>query len=111
MITMTEVAQKELEAYFEGKEREVIRVYMAHGGCSGPKLAMALDAAGEDDETCTTAGFTFCMEKPLIAILGDITIDLGPMGFIIESANPLPVSEGHGGGCCGSCSCGSSCGS
>ena len=51
MISLTEEARKELEAYFEGKEKTPIRVYLAPGGCSGPRLALALDEPGEDDET------------------------------------------------------------
>lgn len=36
MITLSENARKELEAYFADKERQTIRVYLAPGGCSGP---------------------------------------------------------------------------
>lgn len=32
MITVTEKAQKELEAYFSGKEKTPIRIYLAAGG-------------------------------------------------------------------------------
>ena len=32
MISLTEEARKELEAYFEGKEKTPIRVYLAPGG-------------------------------------------------------------------------------
>lgn len=45
MLELTESAQKELAAFFEGKEKSTIRVYLAPGGCSGPHLALALDAA------------------------------------------------------------------
>lgn len=105
MITITEPAAKELEAYFADKEKENIRIYLAHGGCSGPRLALALDAAGADDDSYSQAGFSFCMEKTLATTLGDVTIDLTPMGFALESSNPLPAAQGgcgcncSGGGC------------
>ncbi|MEG2172965.1 MAG: IscA/HesB family protein [Desulfovibrionaceae bacterium] len=105
MITMTDAVCTELEGYFADKEKENIRIYLAHGGCGGPKLALALDAATDEDESFSLSGFSFCMEKNLVSTLGDIHIDLTPMGFSLEAANPLPTSEG----CCGSCSCGGSC--
>lgn len=104
MITITDPAAKELEAYFADKEKENIRIYLAHGGCSGPRLALALDAASDEDDSYSQGGFTFCMEKSLATTLGDVSIDLTPMGFALESSNPLPAPEGG----CG-CSCGGSC--
>ena len=65
MISLTEEARKELEAYFEGKEKTPIRVYLAPGGCSGPRLALALDEPGEDDETSEDNGLTLCINKEL----------------------------------------------
>ena len=32
MLTLSEDARNELEAYFDGKERKTIRVFMAPGG-------------------------------------------------------------------------------
>ena len=32
MLELTEAARKELEAYFAGKEKSAIRVYLAPGG-------------------------------------------------------------------------------
>ena len=49
MITLSENARKELEAYFADKERQTIRVYLAPGGCSGPRLVLALDEPGDED--------------------------------------------------------------
>ena len=65
MISLTEEARKELEAYFEGKEKTPIRVYLAPGGCSGPRLALALDEPGEDDETSEDNGLTLCINNTL----------------------------------------------
>lgn len=110
MITISDPAAEELKAYFADKEKETIRIYLAHGGCSGPRLALALDAASDEDESFTQGDFTFCMDKTLATTLGDVSIDLTPMGFALESSNPLPAGEGgcgSGGG--GGCSCSGGC--
>lgn len=107
MITVTNAARKELEAYFTDKERETIRVYLAPGGCGGPRLSLALDKPGEDDASFEDGGFTFCINKGLLEKAASVTIDLSEMGFTVEAAAPLEL--GGSGGACGSC-CGG-CGS
>ena len=108
MISLTEEARKELEAYFEGKEKTPIRVYLAPGGCSGPRLALALDEPGEDDETSEDNGLTLCINKELVEKVGAVTVGMTHMGFVVESEIPLP-SGGNGGGCSSCCGgCGSS---
>ena len=104
MISLTEEARKELEAYFEGKEKTPIRVYLAPGGCSGPRLALALDEPGEDDETSENNGLTLCINKELAEKVGAVTVGMTHMGFVVESEIPLP-SGGNGGcsSCCGGC--------
>ena len=97
MISLTEEARKELEAYFEGKEKTPIRVYLAPGGCSGPRLALALDEPGEDDETSEDNGLTLCINKELAEKVGAVTVGMTHMGFVVESEIPLP-SGGNGGG-------------
>lgn len=110
MITISESASTELEGFFSDKEKETIRIYLS-GGCGGPRLALALDAASDADETYTQSGFTFCIDKELAASLGDVHMDLTPMGFAVESTNPLPEGGGGGCGCGSSCGCGGSCAS
>ena len=90
MISLTEEARKELEAYFEGKEKTPIRVYLAPGGCSGPRLALALDEPGEDDETSEDNGLTLCINKELAEKVGAVTVGMTHMGFVVESEIPLP---------------------
>ncbi len=111
MITITESVRKELENYFNGKEKETIRVYLASGGCSGPRLALALDEPGEEDAVYTTDGFTFCLSKELEAMVGNLSIDFATMGFVVDSEIPLPRPAGGGcGSCCSSCGSQSGCG-
>ena len=73
------------------------------GGCSGPRLALALDAPGDDDQVFTEQGHTFCINKELLSQTGAVKVDLTYMGFTVESANEL---EGSGGGCGGCASAG-----
>lgn len=102
MISVTEEAQKELEAYFDGKEKSPIRVYLSPSGCSGPRLALALDEPGEEDEKNEASGFLFCINKDLSEKVGAVSISVTPMGFIVDSEIPLP-SGGGCSSCCGSC--------
>jgi len=105
MLELSESAQKELEAYFEGKERGVIRIYLAPGGCSGPRLALGLDESAPDDDVEEQGGFKFCINRKLAEQIGSAKIDLNQMGFVVEPENPLPQPEGGSacGGCCGGC--------
>ncbi len=99
MITVTEKAQQELNAYFEGKEVGAIRVHLAQGGCSGPRLMLALDEANANDEVFVQNNYTYCIEKELLQQAKSVTIDFTYMGFSVESE----VSFGGGG--CGSGGC------
>lgn len=104
MFELSDDAKKELDAYFEGKDKGTIRIYLAPGGCSGPSLRLALDDAGADDDTEELGGYKFCINRELLGQIGGGKIDVTPMGFIVEPTNPLPESAGGGcGGCCGGC--------
>ncbi len=105
MITLSESAVKELDEFFSDKEKSPIRVYLAPGGCSGPRLALALDAPGEDDDVSDQGGYSFCINKDLFAQTGDISVDVTYMGFAVDSVNPI------GGGGCHSCASGGGCAS
>lgn len=106
MLELTENAQKELESYFEGKEKNTIRIHLTPGGCCGPRLALALDNATDEDQSEEVKGFTFCINKQLLAQIEGVKIDLDYMGFTVIPNVPLPEVEG--GGCA---SCGGGCGS
>lgn len=101
MLTISENAKKELDEFFSDKDKSPIRIYLAPGGCSGPRLALALDNPGDDDRSFDEAGYSFCINTDLFEQTGDISVDVTHMGFAIESANPI-----GGGGCCGCASAG-----
>ena len=106
MLKITENARKELEAFFSDKPKSTIRIYLAPGGCSGPRLGLALDEAMEDDNTMEQDGFQFCVTKALWEQIGGVTIDLSYMGFALEPDIPLPNVGSSCGSCCGSCGTG-----
>lgn len=110
MFSMTDPAKQELEAYFADKDKTPIRIYLA-GGCGGPRLALALDEPGEDDTVVEDSGFSFCINKELLSLVGSVAVDMTPMGFSVEPEFPLPnAGGGCGGGCCSSgCSSGGGC--
>jgi len=103
MLELTESAQKELAAFFEGKEKSTIRIYLAPGGCSGPHLALALDAATDEDTSEDQGGFTFCINNELLAQVEGVKIDLSYMGFVVEPTVPLPQTGGGCSSCSGGC--------
>ena len=103
MLTLSENAVMELKKFFEDRgETSPIRIYLAPGGCSGPRLALALDSARDDDDVVEQGGFSFCINKELFGQTGEISVDVSHMGFSVDSAN----SMGGGGGCCGCASSG-----
>ena len=103
MFVLTDNAKKELDAFFADKDKSPVRVFMTSGGCSGPRLALALDEKRDNDQIFAEQGFQFCIDKDLFAQVQGVTIDAGYMGFIVESIVPLTGGDG--------CSCCSGCGS
>ncbi len=104
MFTVTENARLELDAFFADKEKSPIRLYLAPGGCSGPRLSLALDEVRDDDVSKEEAGYTFCVDKTLWNTIEGATIDVGPLGFSVTPVKPLPNMggcSGCGGGCAG----------
>ncbi|GAB7080225.1 IscA/HesB family protein [Megalodesulfovibrio paquesii] len=109
MIHLTENAVAELDAYFADKPKSTIRIYLAPGGCSGPRLALALDEANDADAVVTQGAYTLAMDKQLYEQAKPLTIDVSHMGFSVDSS--LELGGGCGGGCSsGGCGTGSSSG-
>ncbi|MDR3362448.1 MAG: IscA/HesB family protein [Desulfovibrio sp.] len=106
MLELTDSARKELEAFFADKEKSPIRIYAAGGCCGGPRLTLAMDEPTDQDITAEKNGFTFCISRDLLAQVQGVTIDLGYMGFMVDSL--LPLESPEEGGCS---ACGGGCGS
>ncbi|WP_319469285.1 IscA/HesB family protein [uncultured Pseudodesulfovibrio sp.] len=105
MINVTESAQQELTSYFADKETQPIRIHLADGGCSGPRLSLALDEARDGDKSVEKGDFTFLIHEELAEATGVVTIDMTEYGFSLESEKEIP---GMGGGCgCSSGGCSS----
>ena len=93
MIEVTDAAHKELDLYFDGKDKAPIRVCLTPGGCSGPRLGLALDSPGTMDEIFLEKDYVFCINKELLKFLKTVRLDCSDKGFSVES------EEGFGGGC------------
>jgi Fe-S cluster assembly iron-binding protein IscA len=104
MISMTDTAKKELDAYFEGNTPDSIRVFLS-GGCSGARLALALDEATHTDSRAEEKGYNFCMDKQLLEQVSHVTIDFSYAGFSVEPKLPLPDM----GSKCGACASAGGC--
>jgi Fe-S cluster assembly iron-binding protein IscA len=100
MLTVTDAAQDQVAKFFEDKEAQPIRVYLAQG-CSGPSLALGLDEVKDGDENYEFNGVNYVIEKDLLEKVQPVSIDFnGTFGFSVDSSLPKPT-----GGCSG---CGSS---
>ena len=108
MFTLSNSAKKELEAFFSQKDRSYIRIFPGQGGCTGSKLALALDTPNDEDHTFQLEGYDFCIEKSLLNLIKGASIDLSYKGFIVEPIEDLPQKKSpcSSNGCQ---SCGGSC--
>lgn len=98
MFNVTEKAQEQVRAYFEGKDKMPIRVFLHQGGCGGPQMAMALDDKKETDSVFTFDGVDYLVETEFFNQAKPIAVDFIDSGFKVTSSLEL------GGGCssCGS---------
>ena len=104
MLEITEAAKAELDNYFKDNEVSPIRVFLAPGGCSGPRLSLALDKPGEHDVVTEVAeNITIIMDKKLYDEAQPVKIDMGYAGFTVESSMEFPEPQGSCGSCCGGC--------
>ncbi len=106
MFTVTDNARRELDAFFANREKTPIRLYMAPGGCSGPRLSLALDEICDDDVSQEAFGYTFCIGKDLWDAIEGASIDVTAMGFLVLPEKPLPYTGGCGCSSCGTGTCG-----
>lgn len=99
MLTVTEKAQEQVSAFFEDRETKPIRIFVTNG-CGGPKIAMGLDDANDQDSVFEFSGIQYLVESTLLYQVQPIEIDFGVGGFKISSS----LQPGVGCGGCGSSS-------
>lgn len=104
MFAVTNAAVEELDAFFEDKEKAPIRVYLAPGGCAGPRLALALDRPGKTDSVFDEQGYSFCVNAELYAAAKNITVDFSDIGFDVQSELQMQNASGCSPSCCSGCS-------
>ena len=93
MVTITGKAVskiKELQSG-EGLGEQVLRVYVAGGGCAGLKYGLAFDDAGAEDRTFEHEGVTVAIDPESAEYLDGSVLDyvdsLEGSGFVIENPN------------------------
>ena len=98
MFNVTKEAQQEVRKYFEDRDMMPIRVFLHHGGCGGPQMAMALDEKKDTDSVFTFDGVDYLVETKFFNEAKPIAVDFIASGFKVTSSLEL------GGGCssCGS---------
>jgi hypothetical protein len=68
---------------------------------------LALDGPTDADAQFNEGGFSFCINKELLARIGGVAIDMTYMGFMVSPTIPLqaPGASSACGGCAGSTTC------
>lgn len=107
MLELTDAARTELVNYFKDKEAQPVRVYLAPGGCSGPRLSLALDEKRDGDSAFDFEdGISFVVNTELLEEAKPVKVDVSYTGFTVDSNLSL-----DGGGCGCASGCGSGAGS
>lgn len=108
VITVSDTAAEKAKAVLEqrGKPEGALRLFVAGGGCSGPRYGMALAESAEAEDTVFShGGVTFLIDPESLPYVQGAEIDFVDeevrSGFTIF--NPLQQKAG---GCGGGCSCG-----
>ncbi|MBU1194561.1 MAG: IscA/HesB family protein [Proteobacteria bacterium] len=101
MINVTQTAQEMVQAYFEGRPSQPIRIFIT-SGCGGQQLAMALDEKKPTDAVFTHGTIDYIMETGLLEQASPVEVDYIGTGFRINSQLEL-------GGGCSSCGTNGSC--
>ncbi|WP_022661986.1 IscA/HesB family protein [Paucidesulfovibrio longus] len=106
MLNLTEAALSGLKKYFETNDVAPIRVFVAQS-CSGASLALGLDEVRDGDKSFDfDGGIKVVMEEELLNDAQPVSIDMGPMGFSVDSSLEFPQGGGCGCSSCGTGSCG-----
>jgi Fe-S cluster assembly iron-binding protein IscA len=100
MFNVTQTAQDQIAQYFKMHAIKPIRVFLSQG-CSGPRIAMAIDEIRNTDKVFKINGIEYVVEKELLKQAQPIEVDFMGDGFRISSSLKL------GGGCSGCGSTGS----
>jgi iron-sulfur cluster assembly protein len=100
MFIVSENAQDQIAKYFKINEIKPIRVFLSQG-CSGPRIAMAVDEIRNTDKVFKINGVEYVVEKELLKQAQPIEVDFMGDGFQISTSLKL------GGGCSGCGSTGS----
>lgn len=58
-----------------------------------PKLSLALDEPADSDEILTALGYTFVVNKGLLAKAQSFTVDMSYQGFHVSSAAPVASGQ------------------
>lgn len=107
MLQLSDAALNGLKQYFESNEKAPVRVFVAQS-CSGASLALGLDQVRDGDKSFDFDGdITVVVDEELIEQAQPVTIDMGPMGFEVQSSLEFPQDGGCGCSSCGTGSCSS----
>lgn len=102
MIHVSDAARQELLDHFRSNPPGPLRIKVAPGACTGPRLILAPDRQLTFDEAIGVDGLTFVIQRSLLSQVGEVSIDATPSGFTVGSERKADV-DCSGGGDCESC--------
>jgi Fe-S cluster assembly iron-binding protein IscA len=107
MINITPDALKRLSEFLIDKKASLsVRIHQTAESCGGDGfLVLSVDLPNEQDFTVKAGDLTLMIQRTLMAITGDVTIDFKnnglDSGFVVETQKILPVRDMDCGGCTG----------
>lgn len=103
MIEVSPKATLAVVEYCQDKDKMPIRIYLKIGGCGIRSFGLVLEAAQPSDELFEIDGYTYIIDRKLLARYGPIKLDSDGFSFRI-SGNGIHPPTGCG-------ACGYGCGS
>lgn len=81
MIEVTAQATKLMQAYFKGKTKSAIRIYVSLGGCGIRTFGVALEEPKKSDEIFQIDGFSYIINRKLLQKVQPVRVDSDGVGF------------------------------
>ena len=91
MITLSESAVEQLNAFFAGQPLQPVRItVMPAGRCPNPVFNIVINEQKPSDVEVQVEGFTFIMDEKLYEEAKPLHVDIADGAVTVESDYPLP---------------------
>jgi len=97
IFAVTAKATRLIDDYFQGREKQPIRIFVSLGGCGIRAFGIALEPPNSHDRVFEAEGYTYVINKKLLKLVQPVLIDSDGVGFRM-SGRSIATPQG-----CGSC--------